>query len=93
MNKNYAFEKVSSSRLIEKSVISSQFVKVYEELRKDKKFNSDAEFCEYYGYSKSTIVHIKKGRQDVSMELLFDVVMDWKVNPYFIFGLSQQVFL
>ncbi len=86
------FKKLTSSGLEEKSVISAQFVKVVDRLRADGRFELDEDFCEHYGYSKKMLNHVRKGRQDVSIELLYDLVLDWKVNPYFIFGLSNQVY-
>lgn len=91
-NKSNIFKKRSAIGLDEKSIISAQFVKVYEQLRKEDKFHSEEEFCENYGYSRKTINHIRKGRQNVSIDLLYDVVLEWKINPYFIFGLSQDVY-
>ena len=91
-NTTQIFKKLTSSGLDEKSIISAQFVKVVDQLRADGHFDLDEDFCAYYGYSKKMLNHVRKGRQDVSIELLYDVVLDWKVNPYFVFGLSKQVF-
>ncbi len=91
-NKSTIFKKRSATNLVEKSIISAQFIKVCEQLRKDGKFHSEEEFCENYGYSRKTVNHIKKGRQNVSIDLLYEVVLEWKINPYFIFGLSEDVY-
>ena len=90
--KSQSFKKLSANGLVEKSIISAQFIKVYEQLRNESKYNSDAEFCENYGYSRRTISHIRKGRNNVSIDLLYEVVLEWKINPYFIFGLSEDVY-
>ncbi|MDH5381966.1 MAG: hypothetical protein OEW75_14005 [Cyclobacteriaceae bacterium] len=91
-SKTYVFKKLSAAGNEEKSIISAQFVKVVDRLKADRHFALDEEFCEHYGYSKKMLNHIRKGRQDVSIDLLYNVVLDWKINPYFIFGISDQVY-
>jgi hypothetical protein len=90
--KSQSFKKLSANGLVEKSIISAQFVKVYEQLRKDDKFSSDEEFCQNYGYTKHTMEHIRKGRNNVSIDLLYEVILEWKINPSFIFGLSEDIY-
>ena len=91
-NQKHTFKKLSSAGLAEKSVISAQFVKVVDKLITDRKFDDYKSFAEYYGYAKSLIAHIRSGRQDVPVELLYDVVLDWKINPYFVFGISDKIY-
>lgn len=86
------FSKNLSAGLTEKSIISGQFVKVVDQLKVDGHFGLDEEFCEHYGYSKKMLNHVRKGRQDVSIDLLYNVVIDWKVNPGFLFMLSDQIY-
>ena len=88
----HTFKKLTSAGLAEKSVISAQFVKVVDRLIADKKFDDYKSFAEYYGYAKSLIAHIRSGRQDVPIELLYEVVLDWKINPYFVFGLDGSIY-
>ena len=91
-HKTYVFKKLSATGLEEKSILSAQFIKVVDRLKADGHFAIDEEFCEHYGYSKKMLNHLRKGRQDVSIELLYNVVIYWKVNPYFVFGLSNKVY-
>lgn len=87
------FKKLTTESLIEKSVISAQFIKVVDQLKRDGHFEFEEDFCESYGYTKKMLNHVRKGRQDVSLELLYDTVLEWRVNPNFIFGLSDNMFI
>lgn len=86
------FKKLTSAGIPEKTIISAQFIKVIDRLIADGKFDDYKSFAEYYGYAKSLIAHIRSGRQDVPVELLYDVVLDWKINPYFVFGLGGNIY-
>lgn len=91
-SKNIAFKKRSTAGIPEKTIISAQFVKLAEQLIGDRHFRDQEHFAMHYGYAKHLLSHIKAGRQDVTPELLYNVVLDWKINPYFIFGLDSVVY-
>lgn len=90
--KEQIFKKLTSAGIPEKTIISGQFVKIVDRLIADGKFNSYRSFAEYYGHAKSLIAHIRSGRQDVSVELLYEVVLDWKINPYYVFGIGNEIY-
>lgn len=90
--KEQIFKKLTSAGIPEKTIISGQFVKVVDRLIADRKFDDYKSFAEYYGYAKSLMAHIRSGRQDVPVELLYEVVLDWKINPGFVFALTTQVY-
>jgi len=84
-------QKLFATNLPEKSIISAQFVKVIEPLIEDKKVESGAELLSNYGYSRSVISHIKKGTQNAPIDLLYEIVFDYRINFPFLFALSNQV--
>ncbi len=94
MNKidSVVFKKISASGLTEKDVISSQFVKIVDRLIQDQHFESKKHFSEHYGYHRGHVDNIKRGLVDVSGNLLYTVVLDWKINPLFVFALSKEVY-
>ena len=84
------FKKLSAANLTEKSIVSTQFVKIVDGLINDGLVEDYKSISDKYGYSKNLLSHIKAGRQDAPIELLYNVILDYKIDPFFAFGIETQ---
>ena len=75
----------------EKSVLSARFIQALDGLINRGELTSYREFTNRYGYYRSLISHIKSGRMDAPVILLEAVVKDYRVNPAFLFDLSDKM--
>jgi len=75
-----------------KSYISKYFVIAVKKLKTDGRIASQNRFLSDYGYSKSLISHIEKGRQDVTLNFLYRVINDFRLNPAYFFGISEELY-
>ncbi len=82
-----------SRTIKEKSIISHQFVKAVEILIRDGHVKSKSKFGLMYGHSKSFVSHITAGEQDVTVDILYKVVKDFKLNPAFFFDMDNFLYL
>lgn len=87
---SHPVKKLSASNLPEKSIISAQFIKVVDQLIKDGKVADYKSLLEKYGYGKYVISHIKDGTADVAIDLLYNVVLDYKIDPSFLFAIEVK---
>lgn len=76
-----------------KQLIAARFIQVVDTLIGNGKVASYKEFTQSYGYSKALISHIREGRQSVPLELIYLLAKQQGVNPSFIFGISQHMFM
>ncbi len=76
-----------------KQLIAARFIQVVDALISNGEVASYKAFTQSYGYSKALISHIREGRQSVPLELIYLLAKQQGVNPSFIFGISQQMFM
>lgn len=69
----------------EKNIISHQFIKAARQLIADKIILDQKELCTKYNYDKSFFNKIAKGEQSVPYDVLYQLVVDFNLNPSYFF--------
>lgn len=80
----------------EKSVISHQFTKAVRKLIADGKIEDVKSFCAKYNYNKGLLANIESGKQEVPKDILYNMVLDYKLNPGYFFpkeGENPELFI
>lgn len=65
---------------------SKRFLRVLDELISKQKVKNDSDFCKSMGYSAQSFSQIRKGKRDVTVELLSKLFSKYAGNPIFIFS-------
>jgi transcriptional regulator with XRE-family HTH domain len=65
---------------------SKRFLKVLDELIHLQLVKNDSEFCRREGYSPQSLSQIRRGKRDVTIDLISKMFKDYLGNPIFIFG-------
>ncbi len=76
---------MDASSFTEKNIISRQFIRAARQLIADKIIHDQKELCAKYNYDKSFFNKIAKGEQSVPYDVLYQFVLDFKLNPSYFF--------
>ncbi|PZR13161.1 MAG: hypothetical protein DI539_19535 [Flavobacterium psychrophilum] len=67
------------------NIESKRFLEVVDELINNHNVNNDAHFCKTMEFSAQSFSQIRKGKRDVTVDLLSKLVSRYSGNPIFIF--------
>ena len=82
---------MDASSFTEKNIISHQFIRAARQLIADKVILDQKELCTKYNYDKSFFSKIAKGEQSVPYDVLYQFVLDFKLNPSYFFPKENRV--
>lgn len=88
--------KIDPKNIREKSIISHQFAKAVRKLVEDGKIDDVKSFCIKYHYNKGLLANIESGKQEAPKDILYQMVIDFKLNPAYFFptkGKSESLYL
>jgi len=87
---------METSSFPEKNIISRQFIRAARQLIADNVIVDQKELCTKYNYDKSFFSKIAKGEQSVPYDVLYQFVLDFKLNPSYFFpsnNIAESLYL
>jgi len=75
------------------SIITQRFMKCHDKLREENRVRSSRQFAKSLDYLPQSLSEIKKGRRDVTIELLRKAVEMYKINPVYIYTGEGPMFM
>lgn len=75
------------------SIITQRFMKCHDKLREENRVRSSRQFAKSLDYLPQSLSEIKKGRRDVTIELLRKAVEKYKINPVYIYTGEGPMFM
>jgi len=82
---------MDASSFTEKNIISRQFIRAARQLIADNVIIDQKELCTKYNYDKSFFSKIAKGEQSVPYDVLYQFVLDFKLNPSYFFPKDNRI--
>lgn len=70
-----------------------QMLKLIDILKNRGEMRFDTDFCRLIDIRKQDLISIKKGKRHFSIKNIIDATQLYNVNLYWIFGLSDDIFL
>ena len=67
--------------MFEQNVVTKRFIEVFNSLKKNNVFKSDSAFAKSLDYTPQALHEIVKGRRDLPMNVLYDFVNQYDIDP------------